>query len=516
MTTNNRLLAILSLILALAMDCVSSARATERKFDNPYLRMPAIGLARIVKYSSCTLDSLLGAASGIESGPSSTQHDGAPQLTLFNNYADLLSKSNCISINRAVEAWDSPPDFTTISNNIAALHQQAPRPYVFGINLAEHISLKHDYYFPDEGRNFAFKEMCASPPKDGDSGCYASFARPEYQKYISYVGRKSIETGIQVLLFGGAAITDNRGTVETSGLLSVLQALKRHASDKGISVVFVAQTPSSYGGRAYIDAFDLILGGVYINSDGTIPDTPKVTNKGPGNPPERLWLVKDSAGHPYYDPQKLVIEYDWFGNPLDDTSELACLAVKSDVYIDSVRKRDPKSCPLGHVSNSATLVSATIYTTLKRLGVGFWLPGRQPIAFAPWDFAPFNLELYKGDSLYAINFNEESLLSIAPIRGGTRFNSDIAYHVDRNATVIQRNDGRFCFGDGDDATASWCLGHHGNGNKTMFTEAGELVQTDARDKLLWSSKTRGRGITLEVVNHKLSVLDDSGRVIWAR
>ena len=62
--------------------------------------------------------------------------------------------------------------------------------------------------------------------------------------------------------------------METSNLVKVMSQMRTYASSKGVTVLFIGQNPSPSGGSAYLDNFDLIQGGAYINADGSIPIPP--------------------------------------------------------------------------------------------------------------------------------------------------------------------------------------------------------------------------------------------------
>lgn len=378
---------------------------------NSYVRAPLHNLVDVVKYSGCTVDGLLDGVHGKEAGPNAT----ADQAALFDAYVDLVSRSNCVYINRAVETWSRQPDFAVIAANMAKIRLRLNRPVVFGAFIAESVSLSKKYVFPEQSRYFDATKMCRPDLPATKNDCYASFKQPEYQEYVAYVIRRSIDLGIQVFLIGGSSLTDHRGTVETSGLLRIIREMRAYAAQKGITILFIAQNPSSFGGPAYAAKFDLIQGGVYINANGGLPETGTVTNKGAVSvhAPPRIWLITHPGdGARLYDPHKLVIEYDWFGNGLDDTSEIACLSVKSQTYLNSVRALSAANCPLGRIVGSAVPATRAIYAYFKSIGAGFWLPGRQPIAFPPWFYTPLNRELYRGDRRFAVNFDDENILRI--------------------------------------------------------------------------------------------------------
>jgi hypothetical protein len=404
-------LVVLALLPILTAVAQLSGGTSQKPAANPYIHISLSKLADIVKYSGCTFGGLLDGYSG----PEMVANETTGQLSLFDNYVDLIGRSDCTYINRASDTWDLPPDFSTIAKNMAALVSRSPRPYVLGQFIAESVALKKPYYYSTESRNFDFKKMCRADLTPTEIHCYASFDQPEYQKYVAYIIQKSIDLGFQVFLIGGAGLTDHQGTVDTSGLLKVIREMRNYAARKGVTILFIAQSPARFGGSAYSDNFDLIQGGAYINADGTLPDSPAVANKGSAdaNAPPRLWLIKKPDGTPYYDPHKVVSEYDWFGSPLDDSSEVACLSVKSQTYLDNVRAASSYNCPEGHLVGSAVPATQTIYNYLKSIGAGFWLPGRQAIGSAPWIYTPLNLELYQRDTRFKINFNDEGMLSLA-------------------------------------------------------------------------------------------------------
>jgi hypothetical protein len=68
------------------------------------------------------------------------------------------------------------------------------------------------------------------------------------------------------------------------------------------------------------------------------------------------------------------------------------------------------------VVGSALPAMQKAYDLFKGMGAGFWLPGRQPIAFPPWVYTPLNLDLYKRDSRFEVNFNDEGILSIPAMK----------------------------------------------------------------------------------------------------
>jgi hypothetical protein len=441
------------------------------------------GLANAIRYNACTFDALLNSGdSGIEASPATT---AAPRLTLFDNYVGLLDRSNCLYVNRAYESYGAVPDFAAISANIAHLHAISSREYILGMNVAEVVPLKGpSYYNPFEGRNFSFKAMCKIAPADTAASCGASFNNLEYREYVQTIVQQAIDVGFQVFVFGNVGYTDGDVTVATSQLVPILSALRSFGNARGISTAYVAQFPSPSGTFDYLDQFDIIQGAIYMNADGTIPTSFDFNNKDPSQPiPGRLWLQPT-----WFDTSRMVIEYDWFGNLADDTTELAALA-KQNGTVDSI--------------------VTSHYSFFKNMNIGLWLPGRQPTAFAPWIYTPLNALLYAGQP-QAWNYNDESILSIAPIRVDTQFPPGVYRNVNPGSLLLQ-GDGNFCYYGQN----GWCTMRLAPGGSAEFTADGNLVQKNSSGAIVWQSGTGGRGATIETSNGTIAILDAARKVIWS-
>jgi hypothetical protein len=180
-------------------------------------------------------------------------------------------------------------------------------------------------------------------------------------------------------------------------------------------------------------------------------------------------------------------------------------------YIQTVNAANPANCPLAETKDAAVSVTRTIYQELRAEGTGFWLPGRQPIAFAPWEYTPLDKTLYEAQPRFAVNFDDEKMLEIPAIRGGTDFSPGRTYDVDRDGHLSLGDDGRLCFRGAHD----WCTRKGGKGARATFTIDGELLQTDANGLILWRSWTAGRGITLGSKQGKLCIFDGVRNIIWS-
>ena len=105
-------------------------RAPQRA--SPALTLPQTTdeLVAIVKYAGCNLDGLLWA--------NDTPDGTLPDIAL---YAQLAGRSRCRYLSRAIETWNSPPDFATVRRHMRYVHAVSHRAFLFGINLAESVSL---------------------------------------------------------------------------------------------------------------------------------------------------------------------------------------------------------------------------------------------------------------------------------------------------------------------------------------------------------------------------------------
>lgn len=389
-------------------------------------------LANIVKFQGCTFEGLIATKDG---GPESTgtNNTSATRLTLFDQYVALIGNSNCAFIGRALGLFNYAPDFTAVDANIARFNTLIPpgKTYYFGVYMAEHVPLGGPAYTnTSTGLPFNFNNMCDPGDPQTNNTCLASYTKPEYVAYMTQIGKASIDRGLQVFLFGKVSGTDSPGdgggTVASSQLIVMMNNLKAYAAAKvpAQSVFYIWQNPSTAGGPAYFNTPDLVQGGIYNDPDGTIPNTAAVNNKG-GGAPNRLWLVVNGNGTPKYNLQKLVVELDWFGDPISDSAEFACLSIPQTTqgqnYLTYSRGLTSPGWAQTPCVSSATPTRTALstfttnYNMLKGLGVGLWKPGRQPSVFAQGYYTPMNQPLNTGQpSNQQINFNDEGILQVGP------------------------------------------------------------------------------------------------------
>jgi hypothetical protein len=186
--------------------------------------------------------------------------------------ADMLDRSKCVYLHRALETWLRPPDFEK-ANEI--MQKVEKRPVVYGMFLAEAISTRRDYEDPDWDHEFEFKKMC----RNGNfnqwekNSCIPSVDEPEYRRYLKSITHRAMDLGIQSFLFGQMELQDENPTFEGTEIKQVLEDMRSYAKEKNMQIIIGAQTNSITDER-YLRLFDYIEGGVGINSNGAVEDQP--------------------------------------------------------------------------------------------------------------------------------------------------------------------------------------------------------------------------------------------------
>jgi hypothetical protein len=264
-------------------------------------------------------------------------------LTEYNpdqgEFINLINRSNCYYLHRAIETWRNPPDFEVIEKN---MNQVAKRDVVYGMFIAEAIGTKDGYKNEDTGYIFDFRKMCHDESFNdwGEHTCKPTFSSKEYQKYLEYITHKAIDLGVQSFTFGQIYMQES----DTKNYAArVVKDIRDYAKKKGVDVVIGAQT-GSITDEKYLKIFDYIEGGVGINANGDIENGPCLSKKG------SCWgLLWNKA---YASKAKnVLLDLDWTGIPSDDL----------DIF---ARMSAPK--------RAATLQN--LYNFFKQKNMGFMMP----------------------------------------------------------------------------------------------------------------------------------------------
>lgn len=208
----------------------------------------ATDLMSRLKYQSCMFDGLL--TDPVEA-----------------SYDDLLARSACAALPRAIETWAKPPNFEQIQNRIQQIAvKTAHRDFDFGMFIAEAVSL--DQRYADEyGNAFDFAKMC-NPGTVGHWGantCIPGLMNEEYRRYVLFISKRAIDLGARNILFGQSGHQD-----PTQVLPEVVSEIRAYANSKN-QTVLIGQQPNGHQPESYLKAFDFIVGPVYVDIDASQP-----------------------------------------------------------------------------------------------------------------------------------------------------------------------------------------------------------------------------------------------------
>jgi len=221
-------------------------------------------------------------------------------------YIDLINRSNCYYLHRAVETWLTPPDFETIDY---VMNRITKKDVVFGMFIAEAIKDNADYAYTEESRPFDFKKMCQAGSDNvwGEHSCKPDFGSGEYRDYLDYITRRAIDLGIQSFTFGQIHMQRGKGA---NRIAEVIKNMRSYAKKKGISIVIGAQT-GTMNDPNFLALFDYIEGGTGIDADGNLPTGPCLDRWG------GCWAL---LWHETYsqNAKNVLLHLDWTGIKTDD------------------------------------------------------------------------------------------------------------------------------------------------------------------------------------------------------
>lgn len=262
----------------------------------------------------------------------------------------MLARSSCFYLPRAVETWNSSPNLRTISSNLAALRTALggkARQFLFGAFIAESVDTTRTYFSASAG-SFNPSSFCypGSQGTFGSGTCVPDLSQPAYQSYVLGITSDLLDLGISDFLFGQLQFVDRA----TSAAPALLARMRELAASKGRLIVIGGQTNTIRDG-SYLQAFDYILGGSYITTSGELVMDSEVSG------PQAQAKSSALLWHPTYRAlaRNVIIEFDWW-NTDDDIHRFARLS--ADARASSLSR---------------------IRSTFSSLNVGFLLPFSTPL-----------------------------------------------------------------------------------------------------------------------------------------
>lgn len=243
---------------------------------------------------------------------------------------DLINRSECLYLHRALESWLNPPDFELARRTKALITKP---DMIYGMFVSEALNTDAEYYSSLENRVLKFSDMCQSESEGfwGAHTCKASFASDEYRAYVRDITQKAMGMGIQSFLFGQIAFQDP----DRSGAPKVLDEMREYARSKRMKIAIGAQTNTITDGR-YLDLFDYIEGGVGITKDGEIEEKPCASRyESQGWCWALLWNQKYLSRA-----NAVLLHLDWSGIADDDMSVFA--GMSRDGRAEVLRKLSEK------------------------------------------------------------------------------------------------------------------------------------------------------------------------------
>ena len=233
-----------------------------------------------------------------------------------DKFVDLINRSNCYYLHRAIETWLTPPDFTTADY---VMSQITKKDVVYGMFIAEAIDYRDEYFKNETGREFDFKQMCKEGSEDawGPHTCKPKFSSKEYRDYIAYITHKAIDLGVQSFTFGQIYMQES---TEKDYAPQIIKDIRAYAKKKGVDIIIGAQT-GAITDPEYLKLFDYIEGGVGIDDNGNVEDGPCLSRK------SSCWALlwhknfSDNA-------KNVLLNLDWSGVTYDDLDIFARMSAE--------------------------------------------------------------------------------------------------------------------------------------------------------------------------------------------
>lgn len=181
---------------------------------------------------------------------------------------ELLNRSECLYLHRALESWLKPPDFE-LARRVKRLITKPDA--IYGMFISEALDTEAEYYSSLENRVLKFSDMCQPDSVGfwGKNTCKSSLASNEYRAYVRDITRKAMDMGVRSFVFGQISFQD----VDRKNAPSVLDDMRQYAKERRMKIAVGAQT-NTITNKKYLELFDYIEGGVGIESDGDVEEKP--------------------------------------------------------------------------------------------------------------------------------------------------------------------------------------------------------------------------------------------------
>ena len=223
-----------------------------------------------------------------------------------DKFVELINRSKCYYLHRAIETWLTPPDFTKAD---AIMSQITKKDVVYGMFIAEAIDVRQHYFNADTGEEYNFKKMCRGGSENtwGAGTCKPNFASKEYRNYLQYITHKAIDLGVQSFTFGQIYMQESP---QKDYAPKIVADMRDYAAKQGIDIIIGAQT-GKITDENYLKLFDYIEGGVGIDQVGNVEDGACLSTR--GDCWALLWNDK-FASHA----NNVLLDLDWSGILSDD------------------------------------------------------------------------------------------------------------------------------------------------------------------------------------------------------
>lgn len=221
-------------------------------------------------------------------------------------FIELINRSNCYYLHRAIETWLTPPDFAKAEQIMAEVTK---KNVVYGMFIAEAIDFRAHYVNIDTGKEFDFREMCrdGSDHVWGEGTCKPNFSSKKYRDYLKYITRRAMDLGVQSFTFGQIYMQES---AKQEYAPRIIEDMREYAKIQGIDIIIGAQT-GNIRDEKYLRLFDYIEGGVGIDSAGAVENGPCLSTR--GGCWALLWHDEFSSKA-----NNVLLHLDWTGIPSDD------------------------------------------------------------------------------------------------------------------------------------------------------------------------------------------------------